>query len=154
MADFLFKQLAFARSQTLKEIEEIDEEASLIVPKGFNNNIKWNLGHIYLVQERFGFYFTGDGMKMPDAFNGWFGRGTKPADWQEEPPKIDELRKMLEQQPERIEQQAGPKLPYPLAEPFTTSKGLSMNSVEELLTYSLFHEGLHSETIKSMKRVL
>jgi len=151
---FLFNQLAFVRKLTLKEAEGIDEETSLVVPAGFSNNIKWNLGHIYLVQERFAFYFTGDEWVMPDAFNGWFGRGTKPEDWTGKLPETDELRALLEQQTERIIQQTAHRLPHPLDEPFTTSTGLTLSSVEEMLTYSLHHEGLHSETIKSIKRVL
>ncbi|WP_050180142.1 DinB family protein [Domibacillus robiginosus] len=154
MAHFLFDQLAFVRKLTLKEAEGIDEAASLLIPAGFGNNIKWNLGHIYLVQERFGFYFTGGEMVMPDAFNDWFGRGSKPADWEGKLPKTDELRVLLKEQTERIKQQTAPLLPYPLKEPFTTSTGLTLSSVEEMLTYSLHHEGLHSETIKSIKRVL
>ena len=154
MAHFLFKQLAFVRSLTLKEAEGINEETSLIIPDRFNNNIKWNLGHIYHAQERFAFSFTGDEMIMPDAFHGWFGRGTKPADWQGELPKMDELRALLEQQTERIERQVAHRLPYPIGEPFATSTGLTLSSVEEMLTYSLHHEGLHSETIKSIKRLL
>lgn len=154
MDHFLFNQLAFVRKLTLKETEGIDEETSHLVPAGFNNNIKWNLGHIYLVQERFGFHFTGDKMVMPDEFNSWFGRGTKPADWQGGVPKMDELRALLKDQTERIKRQTAHRLPHPLAEPFTTSAGLTLSSVEEMLTYSLHHEGLHAETIKSIKRVL
>ncbi|OXS77538.1 DinB family protein [Domibacillus enclensis] len=154
MAHFLFNQLAFVRGQALKAAEGIDEEASLIVPERFNNNIKWNLGHIYLVQERFAFYFIGEEMILPETFSSWFGRGTKPADWQGELPKTDELKALLEQQTERIERQVGHRLAESVSEPFTTSAGMKLFTVEEFLTFSLHHEGLHTEAIKSIKRFL
>ncbi|OES46574.1 DinB family protein [Domibacillus iocasae] len=154
MDHFLFNQLAFIRSQTLKGVQGIAEEASLVVPDRFNNNIKWNLGHIYLIQERFAFYFTGGEMMMPVSFHDWFGRGTKPADWQGDLPKTDELRALLEQQTERIKREVGHRLEEKVIEPMTTSTGLTLSTVEEMLTYSLYHEGLHTEIIKSIKRFL
>ncbi|MCP3760881.1 DinB family protein [Domibacillus sp. A3M-37] len=154
MTHFLFNQLAFVRGQALKAAKDISEETSLIVPNRFNNNIKWNLGHIYLVQERFAFYFIGEEMVLPDSFHDWFGRGTKPADWQGEVPKTDELRALLEQQTERIERQVGHRMSESTAEPFVTSAGMKLSTVEEFLTFSLYHEGLHTETIKSIKRFL
>ncbi|MFE0507087.1 DinB family protein [Peribacillus butanolivorans] len=75
-----FKQLKFVREITIKYVANMNDETSLFIPVGFNNNIKWNLGHIYVVQERFAFDIIGEKMTMPNHFKELFSTGTKPSE--------------------------------------------------------------------------
>src|SRR5690554_7246764 len=103
MDHFVFKQLEFVRHLTIKAVEGTSEKTLDIIPEGFNNNLRWNLGHIYLVQEKLSFYFAGEPMQMPENFIRLFGKGTKPTDWSEEPPKLELLLDMLAEHPMRIQ---------------------------------------------------
>lgn len=152
MGDFLFDQLNFVRSATLHIVQDVSESEADAIPTGFNNNIRWNLGHIYLVQEQFAFYFAQEPMHIPDGFKELFAMGSKPADWKIQPPTLPELLQLLEEQPNRIKEKLSNRLNEPVAKPFTL-RSLTLNTIGEFLNFCLYHEGGHSQTIKILKRI-
>ncbi|WP_342047649.1 DinB family protein [Bacillus sp. OTU530] len=120
MKNYIFKQLRFVRENTINYVAEINDEASLFIPEGFNNNIKWNLGHIYVVQEKLAFYFIKEKMIMPNNFSELFTTDTKPTNWGDQAlPTISELIQLLENQIERIEQTLELRLKEVIEKPFT-----------------------------------
>ena len=91
---------------------------------------------------------------MPNNFSDLFSTGTKPTDWGEKVlPTISELIQLLEEQVDRIEQTLEFRLKEVIEKPFTTSTGLTLSTVEELLSFCLYHEGMHFATINSFKRI-
>lgn len=153
MDHFIFNQLHFVRNQTVNHVKGMDDDASHVIPVGFNNNIKWNLGHIYLVHEIFAFQLIGETMEIPDHYRDLFGRGTKPADWGEQVPSIQELVDRLSNQISRVERLEH-RMGDALEQPYTTASGLTLGSVGELLSFSLYHEGMHFDAIKTIKRMI
>jgi DinB superfamily len=155
MKNYIFKQLSFVRENTISCVSKINDESSLCIPDGFNNNIKWNLGHIYVVQEKFAFNIINERTTMPNNISDLFSTGTKPTDWGEKVlPTISELIQLLEKQVDRIEQTLEFRLKEVIEKPFTTSTGLTLSTVEELLSFCLYHEGMHFATIKSYQRII
>lgn len=154
MKHYLFKQLRFVRDNTMRQAAEIGDEQAAIVPEGFNNNIKWNLGHIYVVQEKFAFILTGETSNMPDRYLALFGPGTKPGDWEDNVPPMRELTQLLANQTDRIEQALELRLKDQIEQPYTTSTGHTLSTVEELLSFCLYHEGMHFDAIKTIKRLI
>lgn len=152
MERFLFHQLAFVREQTLRAVEGLPEAVLDLTPEGFNNNIRWNLGHIYVVQELFAFYHSGEPMQLFEEYNRFFARGTKPADWQEIPPSSAELFGALTEQPGRILTTLHDRLDETANEPRTTSTGITLRTLKEMLSYTLYHEGMHFTAITLLKR--
>lgn len=154
MSQAWLHQLAFVRQVTVKAAQGLSEQALDYVPEGFNNNIRWNLGHIYVVQERFAFHFAGEPTQIPDNFERWFAKGSKPADWLEEDrlPARDDLLELLAEQPERIRKVLHNRLDELVAAPFTTGTGLTLNTVGEFLSFTLYHEGIHFNAIGLLKR--
>ncbi|MCO0597018.1 DinB family protein [Peribacillus butanolivorans] len=154
MKNYIFKQLKFVRENTIRHVANMNDETSLFIPVGFNNNIKWNLGHIYAVQERFAFDIIGEKMTMPNHFTELFSTGTKPSEWGEQKsPAIYDLIQLLDNQVNRVEQALEFRLNTTLEQPYTTSTGLTLSSVEELLTFCLYHEGMHFGAIKSISQM-
>ncbi|MBM7651976.1 DinB family protein [Neobacillus cucumis] len=155
MNNYIFKQLRFVRENTINCVTEINDEASLFIPEGFNNNIKWNIGHIYVVQEKFAYFFIKEKMIMPNNFLELFTTGTSPINWEkQELPTISELIQLLKNQIDRIEQVLEFRLKEVIEKPFTTSTGLTLSTVEELLSFCLYHEGMHFATIKSYQLII
>ncbi|TGE38114.1 DinB family protein [Desulfosporosinus fructosivorans] len=154
MREFLFNQLKVIRSNTINAVKELNESQSDSVPVGFNNNIRWNLGHIYLVQEHFAFGFTQEQKQMivPDGFKDLFWLGTKPSEWKVHPPTLPELIQVLQDQTNRIEEKLNNRLEETVAKPFTMPSGLTLKTIGEFLTFSMYHEGRHFEIIKMLNR--
>lgn len=152
LKEFLFNQLKVIRSNTINAVKELSESQADSVPEGFNNNIRWNLGHVYLVQERFAFGFIPEPILMPDGFTDLFGRDTKPSEWKVQPPTLPELIQLLEDQTSRIQEKLNNRLDEVVAKPFTMPSGLTLKTIGEFLTFSMYHEGMHVQTIKMLKR--
>ncbi|WP_308636343.1 DinB family protein [Paenibacillus silvisoli] len=156
MAHFLFEQLKFVRSQTLKLMEGVTEEAANRVPDGFRNTIRWQLGHIYVVLERFAFQYIGLPLNRPEGFKEMFEFGSSPLNWAEEAvvPSLEELKQLLSEQLGRIEEALESRLQEKVAQPYTTSSGITLSSPEEFLSMNLYHEGMHLSVIKVYKSLL
>lgn len=76
MDQIVFKQIKFVRSVTVRAVEGLSEGTLNSIPEGFNNNIRWNLGHIYLVQEKFAFHSARELMQLlKQALNAYLRKG-------------------------------------------------------------------------------
>lgn len=145
----LFQQLQDYRSETLHAVEGLTEEEFNIVPKGFNNNILWNLGHIYLDQYLWISHITKEEISLPPGFHEWFAYGTKPADWQASPPSLTIIHQLLAAQPEQIRALYGERL----EEEFPATES-GMHTISQVLVRTIFHEGLHLAAITAIRRFL
>ncbi|HZG58795.1 DinB family protein [Paenibacillus sp.] len=152
-ASALLTQVDVIRSITLQAVESLHEEEADVQPEGFNNTIRWHLGHIYLVQERLAFYHAGFPLEVPQPYIDLFANGTKPMDWTGEPPSLAELGCRLTEQPGRIRTLLGEKLLEPTVVPFSRFDG-RFDTIGALVGYSLYHEGLHMAAIRTIKRQL
>lgn len=152
MGQVVVDQIQMIRQVTMNAVKGLSQEQLDFIPEGFNNNIRWNLGHIYVVQEMFAFRLAGERMNMPENFEALFARGTKPADWTVEPPALEVLLELLAEQPERIKTAFHGRLEEPLAQPFTTGSGVNLTTVGAAINFTAYHEGLHTNTINMLKR--
>ena len=152
-AESLLTQVDIVRAITLQAVESLHEEEADVQPEGFNNTIRWHLGHIYLVQERLAFHHAGYPVDVPPSYIDLFGNGTKPSNWKTQPPTLAELGCRLSEQPERIRKLLGEKLTEPPAVPFPRFRG-KLNTLGSIVMHSLFHEGQHYAAIKLIKQRL
>ncbi|MBM7567604.1 DinB family protein [Paenibacillus sacheonensis] len=156
MEHYLYGQLAFVRAQTLKLAEGVSERDADRIPEGFRNNIRWHLGHIYVVMERYAYKYTGLPLNAPDGWAAWFEFGTSPLTAPEGAvlPTLDELRERLGGQIERIQATYESRIQEPVATPYTTTSGLLLETLEQFFSINLYHEGMHLSTIRAYKRLL
>lgn len=149
----LLKQVELIRSITIKTVETVTDEEADVQPAGFNNTIRWHLGHIYLVQERLAFHFAGFPVDVPQNYIDLFGNGTKPTEWRSEAPPIAELAARLSEQPGRIRTLLGDKLNEAPAVPFHNYNG-TLDTIGSIINFSLYHEGGHNASLQTIKRLI
>jgi uncharacterized damage-inducible protein DinB len=147
--EVLFNQLESYRSYILGVLENVTEEEAEVIPKGFNNNIRWNLGHIYLDQYLWIQAVTKEKAGVPEQFQTWFGYGTSPANFTPETPTVAELKSLLKEQPAQIKAQYGERL----EEEFAPTE-MGMHTIEQVLIRTIFHEGMHLQTILDLKKCM
>ncbi|MFJ5768694.1 DinB family protein [Psychrobacillus sp. NPDC093180] len=154
MEQTILHHMETVRSITIKSINTIPEEITDIVPEGFNNNIRWNFGHIAFVQERLIYSVLGEKTSLPVEYEKFFGPGTKPADWKETPPTLMEISSVLAEQTERIKEFVPKRFSSKLPTPFTNRMGISFYTLGETLLFSFYHEAMHMETIKRIYKTI
>lgn len=154
MEQTILHHMETVRSITIKSINTIPEEITDIVPEGFNNNIRWNFGHIAFVQERLVYSVLGEKTSLPVEYEKFFGPGTKPADWKETPPTLKEISSELTEQTERIKEFVPKHFSSKLPTPFTNRMSISFYTLGETLLFSFYHEAMHMETIKRIYKTI
>jgi len=150
----IFHHMEAIRGITLKTLKGMPKEITDIVPTGFNNSIHWNFGHIAFIQEKLVYAVVGEEMSLPSEFEVYFGAGTKPTDWIGNPPTLSDISLVLAEQSARIITTHKGNLHKKLPTPFTNRGGTTFNTLGETLLYSFYHESLHLETIKIMRRLI
>ncbi|RLL44898.1 DinB family protein [Oceanobacillus piezotolerans] len=147
--EVLFKQLNTYRKEIIDAVENISEEQADIIPKGFRNNIRWNLGHVYLDQYLWMEAITKEKQPIQKEFSSWFGFGTTPANFDETTPSLLDLKILLLEQPSQIRALYGNRL----EEEFPPSE-MGMQTIEQVLIRTIFHEGMHLQAINDLKKLL
>ncbi|WP_274365112.1 DinB family protein [Paenibacillus thermotolerans] len=147
---YLFERFEKSWAQLLQKVEHCPEDKRGVVPAGCNNNIHWHLGHILSVTDSILFGYTGQTGKVPNEFKGYFGNGTKPADWTGDVPSWETVTALLKEQPGHIRTAFQGKM----NEPITKENFLKAETVEELLVGVLQHEAGHAGNIGTMLKLL
>jgi len=145
-------QLNFARIYTLGRISQVKEDIWDIQPLGFNNTIRWNVGHIFVNAEM----LTQKAILTYEIVHPeWvplFVPGTKPNDWDVEPPTSGELVSALKEQTERIKAVLENNLSNTLIESMSIGNLHEMKTVEALVQFIVWHEGVHAGIIHALNR--
>ncbi|MEB3102661.1 DinB family protein [Ferviditalea candida] len=147
--ELVFKFMETARSRMLDQLENVSEELADRIPAGFNNNIRWNLGHILTVHEMLIFQLNNEKSGIPGDYVELFKNGSKPADWQQTPPSLEVLKQHLKDQMLKIRETFSGRLDQEAAKPFK-----EMKTIGEIINFSFYHEGLHTGYIWAMKKTL
>ncbi|MEN2766710.1 DinB family protein [Ornithinibacillus xuwenensis] len=127
-------------------VEGVTDEEADVIPEGFHNNIRWNLGHIYLDQFLWIQAITKETTAIA-SLNKWFGFGTSPKDFTKDTPTLQALKEMLYDQPDEIREKYGERL----EEEFEPTE-MGMYTIEQVLARTIYHEGLHAAAIQFIKR--
>lgn len=149
----LLNQTELVRAITLKTMEGLSEETADLIPPGFANSIRWNLGHVLAAQEQMSMHFAGSEARLPERYIRMFGNQTSPLNWREEPPSLAELADELAAQTSWIRETLGPRLHERATKPFIRL-GRKMETIGQLLSYSLYHEGVHTGMISAIRRAI
>lgn len=122
------------------------------IPAGFNNNIIWNLGHMVAAQQGICYARAGLQTWIDEPFFAAYKPGSKPEAKLEEQ-EIERIKELLFTSLDQLDAdlQKGLWVNYPA---WTTRYGVAITTIDEALTFLLFHEGLHSGTITALKRVV
>lgn len=146
MNHFLIAQFKMFRGGLHQFLASVSESTADQMPKGFNNTIRWNVGHVLTITD--GFF----GLKMlPENYKELFWNGTKPADWVSDVPSLETLDAQLREQEARIEETLVNRLNEKLQEPIQFPNGFQMNTFGEVMAFSNVHEGIHMGYMKALK---
>lgn len=146
MQHYLHKQYARTRQGLFEEIEQLYPAIVDVQPEGFNNTIRWHIGHILTLTEDMLFGYPEQSKYLPENYLSLFGDGTKPAEWTGDVPDLEKLSAHLTEQFERIKQLPASSFDSNLEEPV-----YDQETFGELVDLSAFHETYHAGQIHAMQ---
>ncbi len=150
--EFHLNHLYMIRKKLLGYLENTAMEKLLIIPKGCNNNMLWQIGHCVVSQQRLMYSLSGLPMNVSDEYFQLFKIGSSPKDWSSTPDLQmvkESLLKTVDQL--KIDLEKGSFKEY---KSYTTSAGITLNNVGDAFVYSNYHEGVHIGNLEIFSRIL
>ncbi len=141
------------RIQLLKLIEGLNLEQLNKVPRGFNNNIIWNMGHLIAAQQGICYKRCGLELKIDDGFFLAYKPDTKPEGIVDEN-GVENIKSLLFSTIEQFDIDYNEALfagKYPT---FATRYGIELSSIDDAINFLPFHEGLHIGCIIALKKMV
>ena len=122
------------------------------IPKGFSNNLIWNIAHIVVTEQILVYKLSGLQPIISESLIEKFKKGTHPESKvsAEEIYQIKELLSTTLIQTQK-DYQAGVFKDF---QEYPTSSGYVLRNIEDALTYNLFHEGIHLGVIMAIKKLV
>lgn len=139
---------------TISRVKRVEDAKWDYQPEGFNNNIRWHAGHLFVTMET----FIQQGMPSYEPVNlewvKWFDDGTSPSEWDENVPSGEELLAALRKQLDWIIPFIEDKLAGDMSEPLLIGDNvLTIESNEGLIQFLAWHEGVHAGVIHALNLV-
>ncbi|HEY8401038.1 MAG TPA: DinB family protein [Cytophagaceae bacterium] len=150
--NFIFEATARIRQNCLDAIKDLSIEQLHCIPKGFNNNIIWQLGHLPVTQQILVYIRTNQPIRIPEGLLPLFRKGTSPKEWNK-PADLKEISELMKITAEAVKTDYEKGL-FKNYEEYQTSSGLILRNVEDALLYNYGHENLHYGNILAMKKLL
>ncbi|MDQ0273912.1 DinB family protein [Cytobacillus purgationiresistens] len=148
---YVLNLFADIRKQILNVLKNVSEGKMKHIPKGFNNHLYWQVGHVLTITDKLIFEYSGAGSRIPDHYSDFFATGTSPLNWSGQPPEIDLILIELKSQLTEICDNYDGMLTQPVAE---ESNFLQATVIGELVHVLIAHESTHLGMITAMVKVL
>jgi hypothetical protein len=144
--------LKMPRLGILEQLKDLSIEQLNTVPAGFNNNIIWNLGHIIAAQQGVCYRRAGVEPVVNADFLAQYGAGSKPDKFLGED-QLQLIKKLYTSTLDQLVIDYNNSL-FTNYGAWTTRYGVNLNTIDDVIQFLPFHEGLHIGGIGAMKKVV
>ncbi|WP_308991572.1 DinB family protein [Mariniflexile litorale] len=150
---FTLEVLPNTRRFFKKYLENVLLEDLNKIPKGFNNNIIWNIGHIVVTQQLLAYKLSGLQMMIDDKLVGKYRKDSKP-EGDVTQSEVDELKALLFSTVEKTKEDYSNGLFENYQEYTVTTTGNTLTNIDEAFQFILFHEGMHLGYVMALLRAI
>lgn len=147
-----FEIAKLSRTILLSLTKDLTEAQYNNIPKGFKNNIAWNLGHILVTQQLLIHKLSNVECTVDDTTLKYFGKGSVPrTDY-----TLSEIATLKSQLISAIETTIDlyNNKGFKTFNVYPTSLGYTINDVEDAISFSNYHEGIHIGIIIALKKLI
>ena len=145
-----FETAVFTRSALLGILEELTEDQLAAIPEGHRNNIFWNVAHLVVTQQLLLYGLSGLPLSLEEDFVKRFGKGSVaiPEVTQQD---LEIVRANL--LPLCLKAQEDYKKGiFKEYKPYMTSTGIELRSIDDGISFSSYHDGIHLGVVLSLKK--
>ena len=140
------------RKNILKAIESLSEEQLNKIPKGFSNNIMWNVAHVLVTQQLLCYKMSGLEMSLDETVIDLFKKGSA-ADYEVCQDEADIIKEELLTLSTKLEDDYKTGL-FKDYETYPTSYKVELSSIEDAIQFNNVHEALHFGYIMALKKAV
>ena len=148
----IFQAATFTRTTLLKLLDDLTLEQLTFTPKGFKNNLLWNIAHILVTEQLLTYKLSGLEMKIDEKFVSLYGKGSIPKNNYTQK-DIDEIKAVLIPVIKQTKKDYNNGV-FKTFTSYPTSVGITLNNIEDALQFNSFHEGIHLGIILSIKKMI
>ncbi len=148
----LFKTASFTRSTLVKIMEKRSNEELLKIPENYNNSIFWNIAHLLVTQQLICYKLSGLKIKIDESMVSKYGKGsiaTEDIDIAD----IQYVKDHILDLSQEIEHDYDKGL-FKDFNPYMTSTGIELSSIEDAISFGAFHDGIHLGVILSLMKIV
>ncbi|OAQ39620.1 hypothetical protein A5893_08495 [Pedobacter psychrophilus] len=136
----------------LDYIKDLTTDQLNEIPKGFNNNIIWNLAHLISTPQAVCYYRLGLPIKVDENIFNNYRNGTLPQPFVNSH-QIEEIKNLLIKNIDDLEQDYIDGL-FHQSKSWTTKSGIELVTIEDNLKFLIWHDGTHIGVIMAMKKLV
>lgn len=148
----LFETALFTRSSMLRILESKSYEELVKIPDNFKNSIFWNIAHVLVTQQLLCYKLCGLDLKIEESMVEKYGKGTLAFE-EVERSDIEYVKNHLENATLHLREDYKNDV-FKDYKPYLTSTGIELKSIEDALTFSTFHDGIHLGVILSLMKIV
>ncbi len=147
-----FKIWETSRVIYAKFLENYTLEQLNTIPKGFSNNLIWNLGHIIVSQQGLVYRLSGLPINVSDEMMNAYKNGSKPTGTTTKE-EFDELKLLLFSLIEQTKSDYY-DCKFVFYSEYTTGTGFNLTSTKEALEFNNYHEALHLGFMMNIRKFI
>ncbi len=141
---FDFTTLEATRNNILKIINTRTTEQLNKIPSSFNNNLIWNFGHVIITQQLLVYGLSKTPMYVSEEFVSKYRKGSKPEQVIQHE-EIEELKELAHTTIKKLKEDIEKNI-FGSYKTYTTSYGVTLNSVQDAISFNNSHEAMHLGT--------
>ena len=121
-------------------------------PKGFNNNLFWNIAHLVVTQQLLTYNLSGLPMLISDEMVKKYRKGSK-VETEVAQEEVNQIKELLFSTLEKTKQDYKNGL-FKNYKEYTVTTKSTLSNIEQAIEFNNFHEGIHLGYILAMKKHL
>ena len=151
-----FTNLNKGRALMLKVIDGLTIEQLNTIPKGFKNNIAWNVAHLVVTQQLLCYRISGIPCLVSEEMITKYRKGAAPsskASGKITESEFEAIKELLVKLPLKLEEDYKRGL-FKEYTSYTTSVGVALTDIDSAIQFNSFHEGIHLGVLLAMKKLV
>ena len=133
-------------------LENLPEEDLHRIPKGFRNTVWWNIAHVVVTPQLLVYGLSGLDYTIEEELINKYRKGTVPL----ENPSDEEVEKISGYLFSTVESMKTDYMQQKFMgfKEYMTTPKVELKSVEDAISFCVFHEGLHLGAINALRKAL
>ena len=148
----LFKTALFTRSTLLKIMEKRSNEELVKIPENHRNSIFWNIAHLLVTQQLLYYKLSGLEIKIDEAMVNKYGKGSIATE-DVEISDIQYVKDHLLKEMKETQNDYDKGL-FKEFNAYMTSTGIELKTIEDVISFSAFHDVIHLGVVLSLMKIV